>query len=178
MHHSPQAKVPMYDLHGNPFSNAGEWVNLHGLGTEGQYNSLQSTDSNYGNKPYGLNQPVIPLGTGARLKISDSFDLSIELSIRYLFTDYLDDVSKNYVDLGSFTNNELAKALSYRSNELVQPNSAYRSERDGQTYKVIAGYGSEHPDNMRGNKKDNDIYTSCIIKLSYGFEKYNRPKYR
>jgi hypothetical protein len=178
MHHNPQAKVPLYDLQGNPFSNAGEWVNLRELGTEGQFNLLQNTDSNYGIKPYSLIQPFIPVGTGVRLRLDDRFDLSAEFSIRYLFTDYLDDVSKNYVDLGSFTKNELAKALSYRSNELVQPTYTYHSERDGQSYKVLAGYGSEHPDNMRGNRKDNDIYTAFILKLSYGIVKYSRPKFR
>jgi hypothetical protein len=178
MHHNPQATVPSYDLLGNPFANAGKWVDLHKLGTEGQYSTLQNTDVNYGIKPYKLFQVVIPIGMGARLRLTNNFDLSAEFSIRYLFTDYLDDVSKNYVDLGSFTNNELGKALSYRSNELVQPTYTYHSERDGQSYKVIAGYGSEHRDNMRGNRKDNDIYTAFVLKLSYGFVKFSRPKFR
>ncbi len=44
-------------------------------------------------------------------------DLWADIGFRYTFTDYLDDVSENYVDLGVFDNN-LARAMSYRSNEL------------------------------------------------------------
>src|SRR6202008_995348 len=32
LHHNPQAQVPEIDVHGNPLSNAGEWVNLQPLG--------------------------------------------------------------------------------------------------------------------------------------------------
>ncbi len=180
LHHNPQAKVPQTDLQGNTFANAGQWVNLRELGTEGQNTQLLKTESNYGNTPYKLIQPAIPFGIGIRFKLNDQLDFSTDFSIRYLFTDYIDDVSKNYVDLGALGNNELAKAMSYRTNEVMQPNYSYTSERDGKTYSVLSGYGHEHKDNLRGNRNNNDVYTILSFHLSYILKNLpgKDPKYR
>ncbi len=180
LHHNPQAKIPATDLQGRILPNAGEWVNLRTLGTEGQLANLHTSDVNYGNKPYSLMQPAIPVGLGASLALDQHWSLSCEVSLRILFTDYIDDVSRNYVDLGAFGNNELAKAMSYRTNEIVSPNYQYTSERDGTTYNVLAGYGSEHDGNLRGNKKDNDMYTVGTIQVSYFLGRWfnNKPKHR
>ena len=35
--HNPQALAPATDLNGNPLAEAGKWVDLQPLGTEGQY---------------------------------------------------------------------------------------------------------------------------------------------
>jgi hypothetical protein len=175
-HHNPQARVPDEDLHGNPFPNAGELVSLRKLGTEGQYLGLNKTSANYGIKPYKLFQPALVFGTGVRIRLSDNVDASIEMSMRYTFTDYLDDVSQNYIDLGLFGNNELAKAMSYRTNDVAIPNYTYKSEYDGGTYSVLSGYGSEHPSNVRGQKKDRDIYTALSIRVSYIIERYTGHK--
>lgn len=180
-HHNPQAKIPRASLSGQPFPNAGEWVSLRGLGTEGQLANLSRSDVNFGNKPYNLVQPAIPFGIGASIALNERWSISCEASFRMLFTDYIDDVSRNYVDLGAFGKNELAKAMSYRSNEIVQPNYHYTSERDGMNYTVLAGYGSEQKDNLRGNKKNNDVYTVGSIQLSCFLGtlfNYNKPKYR
>jgi hypothetical protein len=95
-------------------------------------------------------------------------DLWAEVGFRYTFTDYLDDVSQNYVDLGVL-NSPLAKAMSYRSNELpanqlptLQPYVA----RDGNTYNTIPGYGRESQSNVRGSN-DKDIYMVTSIRLTY-----------
>ena len=118
--HNPQAQAPATDLHGNPLPNAGEWLNLQDLGTEGQNATLLESDVNHGIKSYKKFQAAIPFGIGARFRLNEMLDLSAELGFRYLFTDYIDDVSKNYVDLGVFGNDELAKAMSYRSNEVAR----------------------------------------------------------
>lgn len=179
-HHNPQALVPSTDLNGNPLPQAGTWVNLRPLGTEGQHANLEPGDANYGIKPYKLIQPAVPLGIGVRIRLANQFNLASEIAMRYLFTDYLDDVSRNYVDLGVFGNNELAKALSYRSNELATADYAYTSPYDGNTYHVLRGYGSESKSNVRGNKDNRDIYTVFTLRISYLLDAHHfrRPKYR
>lgn len=179
--HNPQALAPAQDLQGNAIPEAGQWVDLRPLGTEGQYSTLQPTDVNYGIKPYSKIQVAIPIGIGARFRLNDLMDLWFDVGFRYTFTDYLDDVSGNYVDLGVL-NSPLAKAMSYRSNELPPaqlPTLTTYTGRDNQTYSVINGYGSEFPDNIRGSSKDRDIYMVTSIKLTYIVGKtFHRAKFR
>lgn len=166
-HHNPQAQDPN-----------GDWVDLQPLGTEGQYADLEPTDVNYGLKPYKRIQFAIPFGFGARFRINELMDVSGEFGFRYTFTDYLDDVSGNYVDLGVFGNDDLARTMSYRSNEVASPNYAYTG-RDSQPYNVLAGYGSEYPDNLRGNSENKDIYMVTTIRLTYIIGKtFHRAKFR
>jgi hypothetical protein len=177
-HHNPQAQAPEFDAAGNPTGKKGEWVDLQPLGTEGQYADLQPGDVNYGIEPYKLIQIAIPMGLGVRFKLNQVMDFAVEFGFRYTFTDYLDDVSAHYVDLGVFGEDVLARAMSYRSNEVVPPNYTYVG-RDGQTYNVLSGFGSEFPDNMRGSKKDNDIYTVTTFRLTRIIGRnFNRAKFR
>lgn len=179
--HNPQAIAPATDLRGNPLPQAGQWVDLRPLGTEGQNANLLEGDVNFGIKTYSKIQVAIPIGIGARFRISDLMDLWVDIGFRYTFTDYLDDVSQNYVDLGVF-NNPLAQAMSYRGNELPSdqrpPLQSYVA-RDGQTYQVINGYGSEFSSNVRGSKNDRDIYMVTSLKLTYIVGKtFHRAKFR
>jgi len=178
--HNPQALAPAQDLNGNPLAEAGQWISLQTLGTEGQKANLLETDVNYGIKSYKKLQVSIPFGIGARFRINEILDLSAELGFRYLFTDYIDDVSQNYVDLGVFGGNELAKAMSYRSNDAVSTTQLVPTDtRDGQNYNLLNGYGQEHQDNMRGNKNDKDTYMVTTIRLTYILGKtFNRAKFR
>jgi hypothetical protein len=189
-HHNPQALVPETGVNGQPLADAGTWVNLKPLGTEGQYSTLDPADANYGIKPYKLMQLAIPFGLGARFRINEVMDLGVELGFRYLFTDYIDDVSNNYVDLGVFGNNELAKALSYRSGELAEfapssgnPNLQTYTGRDNQKYTVLTGYGQEFNQNgntnNRGNSGDLDTYMVTTFRLTYILGKtFHRAKFR
>ncbi|HKZ39248.1 MAG TPA: DUF6089 family protein [Chryseolinea sp.] len=178
--HNPQAVAPAEDLNGNPLAEAGQWVNLQSLGTEGQKSNLLESDINYGIKSYKKLQVAIPFGIGARFRINEILDLSAELGFRYLFTDYIDDVSQNYVDLGVFGDNELAKAMSYRTNEVVPTTQLVPTDtRDGQNYNLLKGYGQEHQDNMRGNQNDKDTYMVTTIRVTYILGKtFNRAKFR
>jgi len=195
-HHNPQAIAPEFDLQGNPLPEAGEWVDLQPLGTEGQFADLEEGDVNAGIEEYSKIQIAIPLGIGVRYRLNQVFDLSFEMSFRYLFTDYIDDVSQNYVDLGVF-DSELAKALSYRSNELtdavsgderdlsnenISPINSNRLTyvgRDGQTYNVVSGYGSEFLNNKRGGSDDNDMYFVTTLKVAYIIgATFRRAKFR
>lgn len=67
-------------------------IDLQTIGTEGQGSSLSSRS------PYKLNQLTIPLGIGVKFNLRKRLAMSLEYGIRKTFTDYLDDVSGNYVD--------------------------------------------------------------------------------
>jgi hypothetical protein len=76
---------------------------------------------------------------------------------------------------------ELARALSYRSNELSASDIAREpiTARNGVTYNVINGYGHEYPTNMRGRKENKDIFTVTTLRLSYIVGKtMHRAKFR
>jgi len=188
IHHNPQAQVPEVDVHNNnqPFENAGDWVNLKEYGTEGQ-----NTSSPQGNT-YGNIQFSIPFGIGVRVKLNTALDFSFEIGARYLFFDYIDDVSGGYVDLGLFSD-PLARALSDRSqeqnaingdprdlvriNEVTSPNTYVGA--DGNTYTVFNGFGSEDQLNIRGNKNNNDFYTVTSFKIAYILNgSFRKPKFR
>lgn len=178
---------------------AEEWVSLRKLGTEGQnFNEAQRTAYKelYGHdlpKPYSNFQLVIPIGIGAKYKLTNNLDLGFELSYRHTFTDYLDDVSGNYVDLGSFLLSGggqdalLAMAMSDKSNQFSQEESlsireftytnrinSYMSNEEEILfpYSRAAGYGwpggTGEARNKRGDGgKENDIYIVTNITLTY-----------
>lgn len=181
--HNPQAQAPATDLNGQPLAEGGEWVDLQPLGTEGQYADLGPDAVNSDIKPYHKLQVAIPFGVGARVRLNEVMDLSIEFAVRYLFTDYIDDVSKNYVDLNTL-DSELAKAMSYRSNEVNSTNenvTAITSKRDISYggYTVVNGFGAEYPDNLRGNRNNKDFYTVTTFRLTYIVGKtFHRAKFR
>jgi hypothetical protein len=163
--HNPKAVAPATDLTGAPLPEAGNLVDLQPLGTEGQNANLPTNAVNYGIAPYSLVQFAIPFGLGARFRLTDVLDLSADIGFRYTFTDYLDDVSANYVDL-TLLNSPLAQAMSYRTNEI--PGYPLNPQPSGiPGVNVEAGYGSEFPDNKRGGKNDNDIYMVTSIRLTY-----------
>ncbi len=161
---APEAIAPAKDLTGAPLAEAGKWVKLRPLGTEGQYSTLDPTDANYGIKPYKAFQFAIPFGAGVRFRINEVMDLWADIGYRYTFTDYIDDVSKNYVGLEKLKS-PLAQAMSYRTNEIPGMPTAPVITPSGIT--VQAGYGHEYPDNMRGSKNDRDIYMVTSIRLTY-----------
>ncbi len=173
-YHNPKARVPEFSLNNERFENAGKWTELRPLGTEGQFSP------HYNVKPYSYLQPVIPVGLGANFKINAYFDVGLEISFRYSFTDFLDDVSGNYVDLGGL-DGELAKSLSYRAGEVNSSNGrnprnfeliyentqpvVYSSAYDGNNYQVLDGFGSVS--DQRGDDQNNDFYILTGFRITY-----------
>lgn len=76
---------PMTTYNGND-------IPLQALGTEGQ-GTIASTK-----RSYTLNQFTVPLGIGLKVNLCKRVAMSFEYGIRKTFSDYLDDVSGNYVD--------------------------------------------------------------------------------
>lgn len=78
--------------HFNPKANLNEeLIALRPLGTEGQ--GLPGN-----NGKYALFQGNIPFGAGIKFVLSDRVTVALEIGGRFLFTDYLDDVSNVLVD--------------------------------------------------------------------------------
>jgi hypothetical protein len=120
----------------------GEIHELQPLGTEGQ--GIESYP-----EPYALTQIAIPLGAGFRYNLNETLAFQAEFSIRKLFTDYLDDVSGNYVDYAvlSESNGALAAALNDRSHQVLGR---------------IPG-GSSTRTAPRGNPDNNDSYMFATL---------------
>ena len=175
-HHNPQGLVPDEAIFTrehltDPFepAEAGNWVALKPLHTEGP------------DKTYSNFQFSIPLGVGVRFRLNNWFDVEAEASYRYLFTDYLDDVSSSYVDKG-LLESDLARVMSDRSLEPVDVVSGDRREiysaegtlnrevrfyegADEQEYAFLPGYGQPHASAIRGNASDNDIFITTTVRL-------------
>ena len=129
----------------------GKLVNLRPLRTEGQ-GFAEYPDR----KLYKLKQINFPVGAGFKYKVNDFINLSTECVYRILNTDYLDDVSTNYIDKNVFqkyfAGDQLSQALllHFRQNEL---NPAL----------------TPIPDDVRGNPKNNDAYFSFNFKIAVVF---------
>src|SRR5260221_1333842 len=103
-------------------------------------------------KPYGLTQFAIPFGGGIKFAITENLRIGLEMGMRKLFTDYLDDVSKNYIDPNDLlaAKGQLAVDMSYRGDE-------------------IAGGDPNYPGKIvqRGNPKSKDFYYFTGIHITY-----------
>lgn len=137
----------------NPQANlGGNWVNLQPLSTEGQGTALSSK------KPYSRIQVAVPMGVGVKLNISEFIGLGIEWGWRKLFTDYLDDVSKSYVDPAILTKAKGAQAATLADRTKYE---------DGASYSNIG--------RQRGNSKTKDWYSFLGVVLTIKFKEKPDP---
>jgi hypothetical protein len=135
-------------FHFNPytFNQQGLQIYLQPLSTEGQ--GLPG----YSQKPYARTQWAIPFGGGIKYNISDNVRIALEIGLRKLFTDYLDDVSGNYADPNDLltANGQQSVDLSYRGDEVPGGNPVYPSKAD-----------------TRGSPKYKDYYYFSGVHLSF-----------
>lgn len=180
-YHNPKAKVPE--------AFGGDWIALQQLGTEGQGRSNPLTGETYG-KLYSKVQVCMPIGFGFRKRISERFDIAFEMMWRFTLTDYLDDVSKKYLNKGVFAEDEdggLAWAMHDRSiegNRLAELKAKFANgemaylptvrftpnvgDPNFKFYQTLDGFGNDFfPDNIRGNVRDRDVYITTGIHLIY-----------
>lgn len=118
------------------------------LGTEGQ--GMPGYDD-----PYKRVQLSIPLGIGIKVAINQITNIGVEFGLRKTFTDYIDDVSGTYPDMGDLYEQRgtLSYALSYRSPE-------YNSD-----------YHQTNPTGgLRGNPNNKDYYFFGGIMISMNFK--------
>lgn len=95
------------------------WAELQPLHTEGQ-GSTQYPDR----KAYARMQMCLPFGVGVKVRLGKNFSLAAEYGFRKTWTDYLDDVSKTYVEHDLLQSNSddgaLAEQLADRSGEVQE----------------------------------------------------------
>ncbi len=130
----------------------GEWVELRPLGTEGQFQGEE----------YFTVQAGINYGIGLKIDLNEVWSLNFELAPRYLFTDYLDDVSTVYPD-----KNDLLKARGERAVAL--------SDRSISIPGVDGPVGE--PGRQRGDRSNNDSYVFLGIGLIHYFGNLRCPEY-
>ncbi|SNS50615.1 hypothetical protein SAMN05421640_0435 [Ekhidna lutea] len=189
-HHEPKGKVPEFDHQAGgtdsttPAPQAGEWVKLRPLGTEGQNLGIV--------EPYKSIAFSLPVALGAQIRLPNTqLNAGIELGIRYLFTDYIDDVSTEYVSLQTLEDNDgvLARIMSDRGSVPVSSKGEARditnlrilnNHNQGHSYYIEGNVGTGIDGSRRGNPDDNDMFFVTQLKLSYvlGSTTRKRAKYR
>ena len=177
LHHQPQAQVPEFDYQVGSDAplpdglTAGDWINLKPLGTEGQNLGIATSDSDY-----SLFQLAVPIGVGGVFNPPGPFSFGFEMSYRYLFTDYIDDVSGDYVSLDQFSD-PIARLFSDRAAELVAVTTGESrtvntvplrfGAEDGPIYNINRDLGSGYTGSKRGNPDNNDMYFLTQIRVTY-----------
>ncbi len=131
----------------------GQTYDLQPLGTEGQ-----NDESYVGNSRYNLFSWSINYGIGMKYHIVRNVSCGLDFQIRRTFTDYIDDVSGNYVPIISLPGED--KGLAY---DLYD-----RSKEIGPAIGV--------PGRSRGSKRGADDYATLMITFSWTFIKPFCPK--
>lgn len=123
------------------------WYELNALKTEGQ--SLEA-----GAKKYNLNAFAIPVGLGIKFNLGKRMAIGLEYSLRFTFTDYLDDVSTAYypADLLLIEVGDVSAELSDRRIDKTIPTSDFEGNPTGL---------------QRGDSSHNDWYGVANIMVSF-----------
>lgn len=132
-----------------------EKIFLRPLGTEGQGSSVYPD-----RKQYSSMAISIPFGGGIKYSFNERFNISFEVLHRFTNTDYLDDVSKTFVDPSIFPLNpdgstSNAQLLSDRSYEIGEPIGI--------------------PNRQRGNSKQKDQFVTAMFHLTFNLQSYKCP---
>ena len=153
--------IAVFNFNPTAEDKRGKTVALQPLGTEGHGFYL-------GRKKYALTQLAIPFGGGLKLAINENVRIKGEIGLRYLFTDYLDDVSNTFADKTDLliNNGQLAVDMAFRGSE-IKPTATYpvaSSKRGNPAIKdfyYVASIGIS----CRINQKENTTYHG---KAKYG----------
>lgn len=147
-HFSPYVFAGLGVFYYNPYTmgRRGEKVFLRPMSTEGQGVPMYPD-----RKEYSLVNVSFPIGGGFKFFVGETFVINTEIGFRYTNTDYLDDVSKSYVNLDTLQayRGKQAVDMSYRGNEVLTWDGNYPN------YKY-----------QRGDSKANDWYWFGGISIS------------
>ena len=106
-----------------------------------KYDTEGRMASDVNKRNYSLWQFSVPIGGGLKYKISDRFNVGINLSYRYCFTDYLDDVSTVYYDKNILysKNGQISVDLSDRSANKIGKVGKQRGRSDLKDWYIFSG---------------------------------------
>lgn len=154
---SPYLLAGVGVFHFNPEAKLNnDWVLLQPLHTEGQ--GFQEYPYR---KNYSRTQVNFPVGMGIRYDLSALFNVQMEVVHRILMTDYLDDVSTNYIDPTLF-NHYLDISKAALANKLYD-------RRQEINPAMVAAAGQQ-----RGDPSDKDAYFSVNIKIGLVLNRQRR----
>lgn len=125
----------------------GQWYSLQPLRTEGQ-----GFDEYSDRTPYKLSQFNISAGMGLKYEISSLFNARLEVNHRFLFTDYLDDVSTTYIDPSLFN-----KYLPVHVASVAQQLYSRKGE--------LKPAGTTNVGDQRGSPNSNDAFFTVQLKV-------------
>lgn len=171
-------------------NEAGKWIALQPLGTEGQFANADRTpytyESKYVNsetglfdvyetpKPYLRIAGVISLGLGMKYDLNKQWALGFEISNKYTSTDYIDDVHDKYFNYSDFGLTPPSEYTTYFSDRHL------KIDYDSETVLEEAGVPYLSGKTMRGNPNYNDAYITAVVTVYYKIGKgsNSKPKYR
>ncbi|MEO6220865.1 MAG: hypothetical protein ABIO81_10585 [Ginsengibacter sp.] len=126
------------------------WYNLQPLHLEGQGFTEYPQ-----RKDYALTQVNIPMGLGVKYFLSDRVNLSFEVLHRKTFTDYVDDLSTEYID------------PIYFDKYLTPQNAAIARQLSDKVFAIVnPGLSRNEPGVQRGNPNQNDAYFTFFMKFA------------
>ncbi len=128
---------------------------LRPLGTEGQ-----GTTDYPDRKPYSSMAMSLPLGVGFKYSLNERINLGFEIVHRFTNTDYLDDVSKTYVDGSVFPPNP----------DGTPSPALLLSDRSYETGAPIGSKGVQ-----RGISTNKDMFTTALFYISFNLQSYKCP---
>jgi len=150
-HFNPQGTLPS-----RGGAVASKWVNLKDLHLEGDgWGAGYPAEIKYW-------QMEVPFGLGVRWSLGQKLDLGLEYIYHYCFTDYLDNVSANYVDP-----NEFDKRLA--------PDKAQVAREMSDKSWQITNLSTVKAGDIRGNKSVNDAYSVINITFFYKVKSRKNP---
>ena len=154
LHFNPQGSLT--DANGNQ-----TWYDLRPLHTEGQGFAEYPE-----RKEYSLSQINIPMGAGLKYYVSPRVTLSIEVLLRKSFTDYIDDVSTEYIDPNLF------------DKYLTPHDAAIARQISDKVFAIVnPGLARNSPGTQRGNPNQNDSYFTTFLKFGIRLGPVYKNKY-
>lgn len=128
------------------------WVDLEPLQIEGQ------GMTEYPDRPrYKLSSMEIPLGAGVKWYVKENMYLGVEVMHRKTFSDYVDDLSKDYIDPALY-------------DKYLAPENAVvaRQVQNRKLGNPAFGSGTfTQVGEQRGNSKNNDSFFSSILRFGW-----------
>ena len=145
------AGVSVFNMGPYTFDSLGNKIGLQDLGTEGQ-----GLPEYPGRKNYKHQNISIPFGGGIRFAVTRNVSLGWEFRFNKTFTDYLDDVSSNYVlDPGADIPTSLGQIMANRTGgDPSHGNGQQRGDRTDKDWYIVAGFNLSYilPTNVKSPK--------------------------